>query len=61
MTSHKFKVKQSVQFLGSYSRPKPLGRFQIVSVMPTERGIHQYRVKSLTDGHERVVMESDVY
>jgi hypothetical protein len=60
MPSHKFKVKQSVEFLGSYSRPKPLGRFQIVRVMPTEHGILQYRVTSLTDGHERVVTESDL-
>jgi hypothetical protein len=29
-------------------------------VMPSERGIRQYRVKSTTDGHERVATESDL-
>ena len=61
MLAHKFKVNQSVEFLGSYSRPKPLGQFRVVRVMPTEHGILQYRVKSLTDGHERIVTESDLY
>jgi hypothetical protein len=28
--------------------------------MPIEHGILQYRVKSLKDGHLRVVMESDL-
>lgn len=60
MPPHKFKIKQSVEFLGSYLRPKPLGRFQVVRVMPTEHGILQYRIKSLSDGHERVVTESEL-
>jgi len=47
MPAHKFKVKQFVEFLGSYSRPKLLGRFQVARVRPTEH-ILQYRVKSLT-------------
>lgn len=60
MPAHKFKVNKTIEFLGSYSRPKPLGRFQVVRMMPTERGILQCRVKSLTDGHERVGTESDL-
>lgn len=60
MQTHKFKVKQSVELVASYLRLKPLGRFAIVRMMPTEHGILQYRIKSLTDGHERVVMESEL-
>jgi hypothetical protein len=57
---HKFELGQSVEFTVSDLRPKPLGSFKIVRVLPSERGIQQYRVKSAMDGHERVVMESDL-
>jgi hypothetical protein len=36
------------------------GSFQIVRVLPSERGVNQYRVKSTQDGRERVVMEDEV-
>ena len=58
---HKFRVKETV----TYS-PAMLGgahrnvRFEIVRLLPTERGIHQYRVRSLVDGHERVALESEL-
>lgn len=57
---HKFKVGQSVEFAGGGIHPKPLGMFKVVRVMPSERGIQQYRIKSVTDGHERMVTESDL-
>jgi len=60
METTKFKLGESVQFTTSDLRPKPLGSFKIVRVMPSERGIRQYRVKSTTDGHERVATESDL-
>jgi hypothetical protein len=55
----KFKLGQSVEFARSV-RQGPLGMFKITRVMPNERGIQQYRVKSVMDGHERMVMESDL-
>ena len=60
MEIHKFRLGQSVEFVGGDRRPKPLGMFKIVRVMPSERGIQQYRVKSVIDGHERMVVESDL-
>ena len=36
------------------------GTFKIVRVLPEERGVWQYRVKSVVDGHERVVLETDL-
>jgi len=60
MELHKFKPGQSVEFVASDRRLKPLGVFKIVRVMPSERGILQYRIKSAMDGHERVVMEGDL-
>jgi hypothetical protein len=60
METHKFKFGQPVEFIASDLRSKPLGIFKVVRVMPSERGIQQYRVKSDTDGHERVAMGSDL-
>jgi hypothetical protein len=56
----KFKLGQSVEIVASDLRLRPLGAFKIVRVMPSERGIQQYRIKSVMDGHERMVMESDL-
>ncbi|HUZ73679.1 MAG TPA: hypothetical protein VMU87_11890 [Stellaceae bacterium] len=57
---HKFKLGQSVEYVASDLRPKPLGSFVIVRAMPSERGVRQYRIKSAIDGHERVAMEGDL-
>jgi hypothetical protein len=57
---HKFKPGQSVEIVASDLRLTPLGVFTIVRALPSERGIRQYRIKSRTDGHERVVMEADL-
>jgi hypothetical protein len=60
MTSHKYAVGRTVEFVPSDVRLSPLGRFEIVRALPIEHGIAQYRIKSLKDGHQRVVMESDL-
>jgi hypothetical protein len=57
MVEHKFTVGQAVQFSpdrrdGSAAR----GRYTVVRLLP-EDGTPQYRIKSKTDGHERVVRE----
>lgn len=55
-----FKVKQHVDFVAWDFRPMPLGRSETVRVLPVEHGIHRYRIKSVTDGQERVVVESEL-
>jgi hypothetical protein len=60
MPSHKYAAGRKVQFGPSDPGLSPLGPFEIVRAMPIERGILQYQVKSLKDGHQRVVMESDL-
>jgi len=60
MPQNKFKPGQTVRVaLGSHLA-EARGSFKIVRVLPTERGIIQYRIKSDTDGHERVVTEGEV-
>lgn len=34
--------------------------FEVVRILPAERGINQYRLKSTQDGHERVAMEYEL-
>ena len=60
MASHKYVVGRMVEFVSSELRLSPLGQFEIVWALPIEHGIAQYRIKSLKDGHQRVVMESDL-
>jgi hypothetical protein len=60
MPAHKYKIGRTVQFVSSGLRPTPPGQFEILRTLPTERGIAQYRIKSLKDGHERVATESEL-
>ena len=60
MLVHKFKIGRTISFVHSDLRPTPLGQFEILRTLPIEHGIVQYRIKSLKDGHQRVVMESDL-
>ena len=58
MSEHKFAVGAAVQFSpdrrdGSAAR----GRYTVVRLLPEEGSTPQYRIKSKTDGHERVVRE----
>ena len=61
MAAHKFVVGQTVQLSpdrlqGGGGR----GRCRIVRLLPEVSQILQYRVKSLVDGHERVVREDQL-
>jgi hypothetical protein len=58
--AHKFKLGQSVELVLKETRLRPLGQFEIVRLMPTEHGVRQYRIRSITDGHERVAIEAEL-
>ncbi len=60
MRAHKFQSGRMVEFLPSDLRLTSLGRFEILCALPIERGVAQYRIKSLKDGHQRVAMECDL-
>ena len=57
---HKFKVGQTVDLIPSTFRSAARGTYQIVSLRPAEGGSTQYRIKSKSEAHERVVSESDL-
>lgn len=60
MKMHKFKIGQRVTMLPSRFSVNRVGAFQIVRLLPAEQGINHYRIKSISDGHERVVTESEL-
>ena len=59
-TMHKFKIGQDVDLITSTARSAASGRYEIISLRPADGGDPQYRVKSKSESHERVVSESDL-
>ena len=57
---HKFKIGQTVDLIQSTFRSAASGHYETVSLRPFEGGDPQYRIKSKSELHERVVSESDL-
>jgi hypothetical protein len=61
MQPHKFAVGQTVRYSPGRATYAGSGNsYKVVRQLPAEANDHQYRVKSSTDGHERVVKESQL-
>jgi hypothetical protein len=60
MRVRKFAVGQVVDVRTNLFGVSPPGPFEITSFLPPTGLTHQYRVKSLSNGHERVVREDEV-
>lgn len=61
MARHKFKLGQTVSILRGRRDARLSGdRFEVVRLLPESAGDNQYRVRSKHDGHERVVVESQL-
>jgi hypothetical protein len=58
--NHKFKVGQTVDLIASTARSAARGHYEIVSLRPADGDNPQYRIKSRSETHERVVSESDL-
>jgi hypothetical protein len=58
---HKFKVGQSVSFTsGPFGRGGTNGIYKVTQLLPPEGDDYQYRIKSASEPHERVVKESQL-
>lgn len=57
---YKFKVGQTVDLIQSTFRSAATGSYLIVGLRPAEDGNTQYRIKSGSEAHERVVSENDL-
>lgn len=60
MTTHKFKVGQTVGFAGRGSIKAARGDYKIIAQLPAESSGPQYRVKSRAEPHERIVQEYEL-
>ena len=59
MLAHKFAVGQNVEFLSHPSSSHiPPGTYTVLRQLPNDAPDREYRVRSLADGHERVMQES---
>jgi hypothetical protein len=60
MAAHKFKLGQVVVAQANlFGVPLP-GPYEVTRLLPPTGMSNQYRVKSLKNGHERVVREDDI-
>jgi hypothetical protein len=61
VSDHKFKVGQSVHYTsGPQGRGAANGGYKVTHLLPREGDDHQYRIKSASEPHERVVKESQL-
>jgi hypothetical protein len=61
MSSHRYAVGQSVEFVPQrFDGNVPRGAYTVVRQLPGPPNDREYRVKHLHDGHERVVLESQL-
>ena len=62
MVGHKFEVGRVVRAQARQESGIPPGNYEVVRLLPSGDAARdpQYRVKSVLDGHERVVRESDL-
>jgi len=59
--SHKFKIGQSVSYTsGVFGAGSASSIYKITQLLPPEGDDFQYRIKSVTEPHERVAKESQL-
>lgn len=61
MLQHRFAVGQRIEFdPGKFDGTGGRGTYTVLRLLPNDSSDREYRVKSVHDGHERVVRESQV-
>ena len=61
VSEHKFKIGQTVLYTsGPFGRGGTSGSYKITQLLPPEGDDRQYRIKSPSEPHERVVRESQL-
>jgi hypothetical protein len=60
MPDHKFRTGQRVQLSPAISRNAFGGVYVVTKQLPESAGEYEYRIKSISEPHERVVRESEL-
>jgi hypothetical protein len=58
MPSHKFQIGETVYVMRAMSRNVPGGAYEVTKQLPHNGREFEYRVKSASEEHERVMQES---
>lgn len=58
--SHKFTIGQRVRFSPGTHERAWAGVYTVVARLPEERGAQQYKIESVHDHHQRVVLEFQI-
>jgi hypothetical protein len=58
MSSHKLKIGETVILRPAVSRNVPGGVYKVTKQLPHNGREFEYRIKSVSESHERVVQES---
>ena len=59
-SAHKFRFGQLIRVTARGHWRPTHERYEVVALLPEERGDRQYRVKSVSNSHQRVVWESEI-
>jgi hypothetical protein len=57
---HKYQAGETVTLVPTRYGANRHGRFEVMRLLPEEQGVNHYRLKSVTDGHERVAREDEL-
>jgi hypothetical protein len=60
MPSHKFRIGQMVDFVPAQRYSAASCSYKILRLLPSEGGERLYRIKTITEGCDRVVRESEL-
>ena len=60
MPSHKFRVGETVMVKPAFSRNVPGGAYELTKQLPHNGREFEYRIKSASEEHERVALESEL-
>jgi hypothetical protein len=60
LDGHKFRVGDVVEARASLFKATPPGPYEVMRLLPPTGMSNQYRLKSLKNGHERIVREDDI-
>lgn len=58
--AHKYHAGETVTLVPTRYGSNRHGRFEVMRLLPEEQGMKHYRLKSVTDGHERVAREDEL-
>jgi hypothetical protein len=60
MTSHKFNIGDTVMLMPAFSRNVSGGVYEVTKRLPHNGREFEYRIKSASEEHERVALESEM-